>query len=132
MGRSSFFLLPLWHGFNETCATFFPTSLVTGDFSTAALQSPMEFPRRNNVPEETQCVLGPSGHIALRNRWSSSKSINRPADDANLPLHRYYCAMMAPFRHFANAYAVRWNRSRDLRYRYFRVIESCFLRTDTE
>lgn len=25
-------------------------------------------------------------------------------DDANPPLHRYYCAMMAPFRHFAGRY----------------------------
>lgn len=32
----------------------------------------------------------------FRNRWSSLSFINSRADDANVPLHRYYCAILWP------------------------------------
>lgn len=39
---------------------------------------------------------GPTRTYRFRNRWSSLGFINSRADDANVPLHRYYYAILWP------------------------------------
>lgn len=81
--KRQFNVIALFRG----ASTLFPG--VANDNGRAALKTTVFLITRRGFQTRTRTCR-------FRNRWSSLGFINSRADDANVPLHRYYCAILWP------------------------------------
>lgn len=86
-------------------------------FSVRAFQRPKSASHATMSSDRVQ--LGSSELIASKIDGPLLNLLIDERTSRNLPLHRYYCAMMAPFRHFVDAYAL--GRSRNVEFQFART-----------